>query len=637
MKPSRIVRACAVASVAIIALTVCTSEPEKSESSLAATSDTSWPPASGSGPCEVSKETDVPATMRDGTVLQSDVYRPQTTNPVPVILMRTQYGKSSAQIAPQRYQSPEWFASHCYLVVIQDVRGQGTSSGIFSEFAPDMNDGYDSVEWAATLPGSTGKVGMYGSSYVGATQWLAATQRPPHLTTIIPANTASDYYDGWTYEGGEFRLGFVEPWAMGTIATTAAKNRGDQATIDELTAAGKDMSRWLDDRQYQTFPPMQPDNPTVAPWFFDWINHPTRDDYWKTISIRDNYSNIDVPVLNIEGWYDAFLQGGLENFTGMVTQGASPNTRQNQHVIVGPWDHLSWGRPDSNGSALLKAAGPGGNSPINDLMLTWFDHYLKGEANDIENSPRVDYFVMGSNTWKTAPAWPLPNTKFTTYYLSGNGTFPTRQGTLTTTAPTQPQEADPYLYDPENPTPSIGGHSCCAVVSGPQDPFDQTPNEQRSDILLYDSPTFTQPTEMTGPITVDLYAQSSAPDTDFTAKIDVVKPTGEKINLNSGIIRAQLRNSLEEPKPLAPDQISKYPIKVWPTSYELSAGDSIRVEISSADYPQFATNPNTGLPLGSSDTTANASQQIYHDLQHPSAATLPIITNPTVGTEKFPH
>ncbi|OYD67290.1 CocE/NonD family hydrolase [Rhodococcus sp. OK302] len=634
MKPSPIVRVCAVAPLAVVALAGCASEPESSSATI---SETSWPPAGGAGPCHVSKETDVPATMRDGVVLRSDVYRPQTTDPVPVILMRTQYGKSSAQIAPERYQSPEWFASHCYLVVIQDVRGQGASSGVFSEFAPDMNDGYDSVEWAAALPGSTGKVGMYGSSYVGATQWLAATQRPPHLTTIIPANTASDYYDGWTYEGGEFRLGFVEPWAMGTIATTAAENRGDQATVDELTAAGADISRWLADRHYQTFPPMQPDNPAVAPWFFDWINHPTRDDYWKNISIRDKYSNVDVPVLDIEGWYDAFLQGGLENFTGMTSQGALPDTRQNQRIVIGPWDHLSWGRPDSTGSALLKAAGPGGNSPINDLMITWFDHYLKGETSSIGNSPRVDYFVMGSNTWKTAPTWPLPNTQFATYYLSGNGTFPTRQGTLTTTAPTQPQAPDPYLYDPENPTPSIGGHSCCAAASGPQDPFDQTPNEQRSDILLYDSPAFTQPTEMTGPITVDLYAQSSAPDTDFAAKIDVVKPTGEKINLNNGIIRAQLRDTLDQPEPLAPDQINEYSINVWPTSYELSPGDSIRVEISSADYPQFAANPNTGLPLGSSDATVRASQKIYHDGQHPSAVILPIITNPAAGTETFPQ
>jgi uncharacterized protein len=161
-----------------------------------------WPADPGRGGCAVDEQVDVPATMRDGTVLRADVYRPRTADPVPVILMRTQYGKTGAQVSPSRYQTPDWFASHCYLVVVQDIRGQGSSSGVFSEFTNDQSDGYDSVEWAAGLPGSNGKVGMYGSSYVGATQWQAAVTTPPHLVTIVPSNTASDYYDGWTYEGG---------------------------------------------------------------------------------------------------------------------------------------------------------------------------------------------------------------------------------------------------------------------------------------------------------------------------------------------------------------------------------------------------------------------------------------------------
>ena len=205
-----------------------------------------WPSEPGRGPCTVTKQENVPATMRDGTVLRADVYRPQSQESVPVILMRTQYGKTDAQ-AGSRYQSPDWFASHCYLVVVQDIRGQGASSGTFSEFTHDQTDGYDSVEWAAALPGSNGKVGMYGSSYVGATQWLAAVTAPPHLVTIVPANTASDYYDGWTYEGGEFRLAFVLPWAIESIATTAATS-GFASTIarmplrSRVTAMSKAMS-----------------------------------------------------------------------------------------------------------------------------------------------------------------------------------------------------------------------------------------------------------------------------------------------------------------------------------------------------------------------------------------------------------
>ncbi|HEX7827497.1 MAG TPA: CocE/NonD family hydrolase, partial [Mycobacterium sp.] len=303
-----------------------------------------WASDPGRGPCAVTKQENVPATMRDGAVLRADVYRPQSRGNVPVILMRTQYGKAGAQ-AGSRYQAPDWFASQCYLVVVQDIRGQGASGGTFSEFTHDQNDGYDSVEWAAALPGSNGKVGMYGSSYVGATQWLAAVTAPPHLVTIVPANTASDYYDGWTYEGGQFRLAFLLPWAMESIATTAAKNRNDQATVHELAAAADDPTRWMDFRPFKDLPPMQPNNPAVAPWYFDWIKHSTRDDFWKQFSIRDRYQSVAVPVLHFEGWYDAFLAGGVENFSGMVAHGANATARDNQRLVIGPWDHVDWGRP----------------------------------------------------------------------------------------------------------------------------------------------------------------------------------------------------------------------------------------------------------------------------------------------------
>jgi len=586
-----------------------------------------WPPGHDRGPCAVAKQENVPASMRDGTVLRADVYRPQTQDPVPVILMRTQYGKTGAQ-AGDRYQTPDWFASQCYLVVVQDIRGQGASGGTFVEFAHDQDDGYDTVEWAAALPGSNGKVGMYGSSYVGATQWLAATTRPPHLTTIVPANTASDYYDGWTYEGGEFRLAFVQPWAIASIATTAAENRGDTAAVAELKAAAADPTRWMDFRPFKDLPPMQPTSQAVAPWYFDWIRHSTRDAYWTGWSIRDRYPAIDVPVLGFEGWYDAFLAGGVENFTGMVAHGGSARARDNQRLVIGPWDHVDWGRNASTPAPMLKAIGAVADSPINDLMLDWFDHFLKGRndgaAGDVAGKPRVDYFLMGANRWKTAPSWPLPQTRWTTYYLSGDGGAAARTGALVLTAPGD-QPPDSYTYDPAHPAPSLGGHSCCGAHSGPQGPYDQTPVQQRSDVLVYSTEPLPADTELTGPTTVTLWASSSASDTDFTAKLDVVKPDGQSINLNDGIVRASLRASLSAPTPIAPGVPYRYTIAVWPTSYELSAGDRIRVEISSSDYPQFAPNPNTGEPFGQSANTHPADQTVLHDAAHPSSVTLPVI------------
>ncbi len=616
-------RALALISAVILAGTGCAAPRDDERAAL-------WPQHAGRGPCAVTKQPDVPATMRDGTVLRADVYRPQTTEQVPVILMRTQYGKSGAQDEAARYEPPDWFASHCYLVVVQDVRGQGNSGGVFSEFTNDQNDGYDSVEWAAGLPGSNGKVGMYGSSYVGATQWLAAVTAPPHLVTIVPTNTASDYYDGWTYEGGQFRLGFVLPWAMESIATTAAKNRGDHAAVTELTTAANDPTRWLDFRPYQDLPPMQPANPAVAPWYFDWIRHSTRDEFWQRVSIRDRYPSVTVPVLHFEGWYDAFLAGGVENFAGMVTHGANQTARDNQRLVIGPWDHVAWGRTNSEPAPMLKDIGPVADSPINDLMLAWYDHFLKGQDDHASGAvvapgkPRVDYFVMGANTWRTASAWPPPQTTPTTYYLSGPGGLAERKGLLTA-APPATDQPDIYTYDPNFPAPSLGGHSCCGARSGPQGPYDQTPVEQRSDVLVYTSDALTHDTEVTGPTTVKLWASSSAADTDFTAKLAVVRPDGAVINLNDGILRTAFRDSLSAPTPTVPGTPYEYRIQIWPTSYEFRAGDRIRIEISSSDYPQFAPNPNTGEPFGRSAATVTATQTILHDAAHPSSVIVPVI------------
>jgi putative CocE/NonD family hydrolase len=583
----------------------------------------------------VTEQTDVPARMRDGTVLRADVYRPESAQPVPVLLMRTQYGKNDAQVQPSRYQSPDWFASHCYQVVVQDIRGQGSSGGTFEEFAHDQEDGYDSVEWAATLPGANGRVGMYGSSYVGATQWLAAVSAPPHLVTIVPANTASDYYDGWTYEGGEFRLAFVAPWAIG-IATSAATNRHDDATAQALKAAADDPTRWLNFLPYKDFPPLQPTSNTVAPWYFDWIGHSTRDDYWKRWSIRDRYGAVRVPVLDVEGWYDAFLAGGIENFAGMAANGGTPDARRNQRLVIGPWDHVNWGRDSSTPAPLLKDIGAAGDSPINDLMLAWFDHFLNGVDNGVSGRPRVDYFLMGADTWKSATAWPLPQTRWTRYFLGGNGGMAARTGVLTTSPPGPDQPPDTYTYDPAHPAPSVGGHSCCGAQSGPQGPYDQTLPEQRSDVLVYSSDVMSTDTEVTGPVTVDLWASSSARDTDFTAKLAVVKPDGQVVNLNNGVLRTAFKDSLSEPHPATPGQPNEYEIAIWPTSYLFRAGERVRLEISSSDFPQFAPNPNTGAPFGQTADSAPATQTILHDAAHASAVVLPVIPAGDAGRHRFP-
>ncbi|WP_433333367.1 CocE/NonD family hydrolase [Spirillospora sp. CA-294931] len=591
--------------------------------------------AGQAGPCAVTVQKDVPDRMRDGTILSADVYRPKAKEKVPVVLMRTQYGKSGPPNAPHRFISPFWLASQCYLVVVEDVRGQYASKGTFYEFEQDQNDGYDSVEWAARLPGSNGRVGMYGSSYVGAVQWLAAGKLPPHLVTIVPFNTSSDYYEGWTYEGGQFRLGFIEPWAAHTIVHSAAVNRGDTALAKELETVSLDIGKWMAHRPYRTFPPFRPDDPKVAPYFFDWIKHSTNDAYWKRWAPERYHSKLKIPVLHFEGWYDSFLDGGIRNFTGMVERGGSPQARAGQRLVIGPWDHNSWAFPPCCGpSPMLKAIGPVGNSPADRVMLAWFDHYLKGRSNGVSNGrPTVDYFEMGSNVWRRAGGWPVPGTRFTKYYLSSGGHAATLlgDGQLTTRPPDRVQPPDAYTYDPRNPVPSLGGHSCCDSLGGQQGMFDQQPIEQRPDVLVYTSPELTADTHVTGPISVDLYASSSAKDTDWTAKLVDVHPDDTAANLNNGILRASFRASSSKPTPIVPGKIYKYTIKIWPTSNLYKAGHRIRLEISSSDYPQYAPNPNTGEPFGASDRQRVAHQKIYHDPAHPSSVTLPLIPADKVG------
>jgi putative CocE/NonD family hydrolase len=307
----------------------------------------------------------------------------------------------------------------------------------------------------------------------------------------------------------------------------------------------------------------------------------------------------------------------------MVAHGATADARANQRLVIGPWDHVDWGRPGSEPAPMLKSIGAVANSPVNELMLEWYDHFLKGTSNGIGGTPRVDYFLMGANVWKTATNWPLPQTHPTTYYLSGAGGSD-RTGQLVD-APPGAEAPDQYTYDPRFPAPSLGGHSCCGAQSGPQGPYDQTPVEQRSDVLVYSSPPLPGDTEVTGAATVDLWAQSSVADTDFTAKLTVVKPDGEVVNLNDGILRTSFRDSLSNPTPVPPNQPTRYRIQIWPTSYQYRAGDRIRVEISSSDYPQFAPNPNTGEPFGQSANTVVATQTILHDAAHPSSITLPVI------------
>jgi putative CocE/NonD family hydrolase len=573
--------------------------------------------------CSYTEQDDVPARMRDGTILRANVFTPKAPGSFPVILMRLPYNKDVAQTYV--YASPGFYAAHCYVVVVQDVRGQYKSDGFFYTFRDEATDGYDTIEWAARLPHSDGRVGMYGFSYPGASQWLAATLRPPHLVTIVPAMTSSDYHDGWTYEGGALDLSFAEDWPLETIANSAVRRYPDGAQLDaEMNRAVQDLfAKWYWYLPLDRFPPLHPKDPRVAPYFYDWLAHPNNDAYWQRWSIRSRYKQITVPALNFDGWYDIFINGALENFNGMRAKAGSPAARQGSKLVVGPWMHIPWERTVGQIDF-----GPQAANPIDRLQLRWFDYWLKGIHNGLDKDPPVRIFVMGANRWRTANTWPIPGTTYQSYYLhsQGNANTLTGTGTLTATPPTGKQaRRDRYRYDPTNPVPSFGGRFQASVPGGPHD---QRLIEQRPDVLVYSTAPLTRDVEVTGPVTVTLYAASSARDTDWTAKLTDVYPDGTSMLIEYGIQRARYRVSEQHPTLIRPGKIYKYTIQIWPTSNLFKKGHQIRLEISSSNFPMYDRNPNTGHRFGTDRALRVARQTIYHDAKHPSRITLPIMSTP---------
>ncbi len=430
-------------------------------------SATAWakaPHQVADGPCPVVRQTNVATHMRDGTVLLADVYLPVAEGTFPVLLMRLPYNKEAAQTYV--YGSPTWYASQCYVVAVQDVRGTYASTGDFYPFRNEILDGYDLVEWAEGLPESNGKVGMYGFSYVGATQWLAAMSAPPHLAAIAPAMTSSDYYDGWAYQGGAFSLAFDESWPVSDLAPVAARRSGIQAILDKLNKAKANIASTYSYVPIRNYPWLFPDKPRIAGYFYDWVAHSTWDDYWKQWSSRLHYRDIKVPALNLEGWDDVFLNGGIENFLGMRKNGGAAEARAGQQLVIAPWIHLPWQRKVGEVDF-----GPQADNNADQRQLRWFDYWLKGKQNGVDHDPPVQVFVMGANTWRSATDWPIPGTQFTKYYLhsygeanssGGNGTLETRRPFL--------EAADHFQYDPANPVPSRGGHSCCFADLAPLGP-----------------------------------------------------------------------------------------------------------------------------------------------------------------------
>ena len=562
-------------------------------------------------------ERDVPARMRDGTTLYADVYRPSSGGPFPVLLMRLPYDKTQA--ANVTYRHPSWYASHGYVVVAQDTRGRWRSEGDFYPFAYEAEDGYDTVEWAASLPHSNGRVGTYGFSYDGATQLQAALKRPPSLRTVCPGFTGSQYYEGWVYKGGAFALAFNASWAT-NLAIDDARRRGDDAATQSLLAAFLSAPAFYGHLPLKEYPPLVRSD--LGRYFFDWMDHPSYDDYWRRWSVDEDYSRIDIPALHTGGWYDVFVSGTLKNFEGLRRDAASEASRSAQKLLLGPWYHLPW-------SQLTGATdfGPEARNTVDYLQLRWFDQFLCDEDTGVLESP-VTYFLMGQNRWMDERYWPPEGTERRDYYLRSEDSANSINGDgRLDVEPPGREGPDVYTYDPLFPVPSVGGHSGFVPVVAPMGPADQAGVEVLNGVLVYTSAPLEKDLTVIGPVSVTLYAATSAPDTDFTAKLCVVSSEGRSTNILEGIIRARYRESSTEPRPITPDEVYEYRIDLGPTAYVFEVGHRVRLQVSSSDFPQWDRNLNTGGPLGLEIITQArvATQTILHDANHPSRLTLSVV------------
>jgi putative CocE/NonD family hydrolase len=545
-------------------------------------------------------ERDIMTPISDGVKLASDVYRPAKPGKYPVVLTRTPYGKTNPH---HKYAfAGGLFASQGFVFIVQDVRGKFNSEGEFYPYLNEGRDGYETQEWAGTQSWSNGKIGTYGFSYWGSTQWLSAPYQSQYLRAMVPIVTSQDLYARWIYNG-IFRLNDVLFWHYANSCRT-------ERTLEDIDI----------DKAIRTLPLIEADDEMGQdlPSYNDWITHPTPGEYWDQLRVDDKVDCIQAPALMIDGWYDYYLELMLEDYNRMISGGGSPEARQSR-LIIGPWTHEAVSKFDDidfgSQADFMKQI---------KIILAWYNYWLKNEPNEILKSGPITLFVMGKNEWRSENEWPLARTVFTRYYLHSGGKANTvsGDGALSLQKPLD-EPPDQFTYDPQNPVPSIGGTSIYGNAK--PGPCDQREIEQRPDVLVYTTPQLEEDVEVTGPIEAIIFASSDAPDTDFSAKLVDVYPDGTAINLRSGMVRARYRESFNEPSLLDEKSIYEFRIPVGATSNLFKKGHCIRMEISSSHFPEFGRNPNTGADNAISAETRKAKQTIHHNAQYPSHITLPII------------
>ncbi|MFE2219394.1 CocE/NonD family hydrolase [Streptomyces canus] len=556
---------------------------------------------------QIEIEFDVPVPMRDGTVLRADVYRPAGEGPFPVIVQRTPYDKS-VSVADVLLDF-RLAARNGYIVVNQDTRGRAVSDGEWVPWKYEREDGYDTIEWAASLPGSNGKVGMVGGSYLGSTQWSAAISGAPHLVAITPSITWADPADGLLFRGGAIELGVNALWGAVTalgqypkeglpVEELMGRIGAAMADIDDLATVG-----------YRELPSgnlpliVRTGQPDLG------VTRALADPATLAESrVSDHYAKLELPSLNIAGWYDIFGQGSLDNYTGMRAHGRVAR------LIVGPWHH-SLTVSDTLGPGKvgevnfgLAAAGPFGK-PLPDVHLEWLDHWLKDGPATSAHESGVMIFVMGVNQWRLEEDWPLARARDTSLYLG-------EDAALSWESPTDENAESEFTYDPADPVITRGGN---LVMSSefPAGAFDQRVTEERDDVLVFTTPPLEADVEVTGHVYATLFAATDGPSTDWVVRLCDVDENGVSRNIVDGITRVKTD----------PSRIDEIEVDLWSTSNVFKAGHRIRVQVTSSNFPRWDRNLNTGEPETEGTTTRVAQQRIFHDRSRPSHIRLPIVAD----------
>jgi putative CocE/NonD family hydrolase len=592
---------------------------------------------------DVLLQQNVMVTMRDGIKLATDLYLPAKDGVAlpgkyPVILTRLPYNKDGSK------KHGEYFAQQGYVFISQDTRGRYASEGVWHWMTDDGPDGVDTAKWIGQQPWSNGKIGMMGTSYVGGTQHAMAMAGAPELVTVIPVDAVSNCGYQSMRNAGAFELRFWN-WIM------LNAGKGSIASKDPATAAVlKEMGEHRLD--YLPHLPLRPGAtplrlaPEYEKWLINAMSHGANDAFWEQNNIIDHPERYkDIPVYLVGGWYDSWAGNTVANFTALTK-----TLKSDVYLIMGPWIHGAQAR-SAHGQVDF-----GAEAAIPEELawrLEWFDRWLKGTENTVGRAApfatKVRLFVMGhgdghktekgqlfhGGAWRDEKEWPLARTQFTPFYLNPNGV-------LSKDKPASSTPTD-FVYDPANPVPTIGGNISSGDGLMLQGAWDQRggphiwnwpktlPLSVRNDIVVFQTEPLAQDLEVTGPLEVKLWVSSSAPDTDFTAKlIDVYPPSpdfpaGFDMNIADGIARARFRDSLKEERLMAPGEIYPITIKLYPTANVFKKGHLIRVDISSSNFPRFDLNPNTGEPLNNHRRSVPATNTIHHSPEHPSHIVLPVI------------